>query len=432
VTKKMQKTPHGKLAETTDSKGPSFLVLQGLASPFFNQLATNLAQAGGRVHRVNFCGGDWWFAGQKHQNLSHGRLNVPANKIRDPYLELIRDRAVTDIILFGDCRPLHTPARVIAAEHGLRLWVFEEGYLRPGSITCEKSGTNDFSTVPRDIGLISARATAIRALKSTQEGAELTETTELPNSMPPRVRMEVALHFWSLMLKPLYRHYRSHRPHTLGQELKGWFTRFHRKLGHNKPNKTLISNYEKGNDPFFLVPLQLNSDFQVREHSDYDGVLDFIGETVLSFSRHAPKCCSLMFKSHPLDNGMIDYRNFIAMAAIKYGISGRVDYLDGGDLDKFLAHAEGVVTINSTVGYAALKKSKPIKVMGRALYNMAGLTDQKKLDKFWKRPVAPTPTAVANFMDVIKADTQIAGDFYTDQGVAQAASLAADRILADR
>ena len=428
----MQKAPLGNPQETTDTEDLSFLVLQGLASPFFKLLAANLAQADARVHRVNFCGGDWWFAGRKSKRLSHGRLNVPALKTREPYLKLIQDRAITDIILFGDCRPIHTSARVIAAEHDLRIWVFEEGYLRPGSITCEKIGTNDLSTVPRDIGLITARAATLR--EAAEEQA-LPETAAIPNTanpMPPRVRMEVALHLWNLLLKPFYYHYRSHRPHTLGEELKGWFTRFRRKLSYGKRNMTLVSRYEKAEDLFFLVPLQLNSDFQVREHSDYESVLDFISDVALSFSKHAPKNCHLLFKGHPLDNGMIDYRNFIAMAAIKHGIQKRVNYIEGGNLDKLLAHAEGIVMINSTVGYAALKKSKPIKVMGRALYNMAGLTDQKKLDKFWKRPVAPTPTAVSDFMYVIKADTQITGDFYTDQGVAQAAQLAAERILSDR
>ncbi len=45
--------------------------------------------------------------------------------------ERLDEWSVTDIVLFGDCRPLHRAAINIAARRRIRAHVFEEGYLRP-------------------------------------------------------------------------------------------------------------------------------------------------------------------------------------------------------------------------------------------------------------------------------------------------------------
>jgi len=46
---------------------------------------------------------------------------------------------ITDIILFGDCRPVHAAAIAIAKRHQIPHYVFEEGYLRPNWITLERA-----------------------------------------------------------------------------------------------------------------------------------------------------------------------------------------------------------------------------------------------------------------------------------------------------
>jgi capsular polysaccharide export protein len=40
---------------------------------------------------------------------------------------LIVDKAISDVILFGDCRPLHRAAIGVAQSRGLRVYVVEEG-----------------------------------------------------------------------------------------------------------------------------------------------------------------------------------------------------------------------------------------------------------------------------------------------------------------
>ena len=63
---------------------------------------------------------------------------------------LIGERGVTDIVLFGDCRPLHRAAIGVARELHVQVHVFEEGYIRPDWVTLEVGGVNGHSTLPKD------------------------------------------------------------------------------------------------------------------------------------------------------------------------------------------------------------------------------------------------------------------------------------------
>jgi capsular polysaccharide export protein len=53
--------------------------------------------------------------------------------------------------------------------------------------------------------------------------------------------------------------------------------------------------------PYYLLPLQLNSDAQIRDHCRFDdmnGVMEFVLE---SFATHAAGDARLVIKNHPLD-----------------------------------------------------------------------------------------------------------------------------------
>ena len=67
----------------------------------------------------------------------------------------LHERGVTDVILFGDCRPYHRVAVDLARSRGIAVHVFEEGYFRPDWITLERDGTNGHSRLPRGPGSLS-------------------------------------------------------------------------------------------------------------------------------------------------------------------------------------------------------------------------------------------------------------------------------------
>jgi len=84
-----------------------FLFLQGPHGPFFNRLGKMLRLAGAQVWRVGFNAGDraFWF---------HPRSYIPfrgtADTWKDTFVALLADKGVTDIVLYGDTRPIHAQA----------------------------------------------------------------------------------------------------------------------------------------------------------------------------------------------------------------------------------------------------------------------------------------------------------------------------------
>src|SRR5471032_2587374 len=109
----------------------SFLALQGTASPFFSRLATALREHGHAVRRVNFCGGDLAYAGIDDA----WNFSLQSSELSDWYVNKMKAGNFTDVIMFGDCREIHRPIHPIAQVHGLRVHVFEEGYVRPHWLT---------------------------------------------------------------------------------------------------------------------------------------------------------------------------------------------------------------------------------------------------------------------------------------------------------
>jgi capsular polysaccharide export protein len=68
--------------------------------------------------------------------------------------------------------------------------------------------------------------------------------------------------------------------------------------------------------------------------------------------------------------------------------------------------------------------------MGRAIYDIQGLTHRGDLDLFWEAPEPPDSTLFEAFRRVVIARTQINGAYATRRGVDLAAPEAARRLLA--
>ena len=98
-----------------------------------------LRKAGSQVWRVGFNAGDraFWF----HQS-TYTPFRGKSDKWAQAFIDLIEEKGVTDIVLYGDTRPIHASAVKEAKRRGLGVHVLEEGYMRPFWITSERGGTN--------------------------------------------------------------------------------------------------------------------------------------------------------------------------------------------------------------------------------------------------------------------------------------------------
>ena len=86
------------------------------------------------------------------------------------------------------------------------------------------------------------------------------------------------------------------------------------------------------------------------------------------------------------------------------------------------------MTVNSTIGLSALAVSVPVITLGKAIYNLPGLTAQQGMDAFWQQPTAPNAVLFDAFRRVVAARTQINGGFHSDEGIALAVAGAIEKL----
>ena len=119
-----------------------FLFLQGPHGPFFRELAGALAAAGAQVSRLGFNQGD---AYEWSKAWPYTPFNQPLATLPEFLAFHFRSRKITDLVLYGDTRPIHAEAARLARARGITVHVFEEGYLRPYWVTYERGGSNGHS-----------------------------------------------------------------------------------------------------------------------------------------------------------------------------------------------------------------------------------------------------------------------------------------------
>ena len=88
-------------------------------------------------------------------------------------------------------------------------------------------------------------------------------------------------------------------------------------------------------------------------------------------------------------------------------------YVHDVPLPVFLRHGIGMVTLNSTSGLSALIHNMPVKVIGRAHYDIPGITYHGKLAVFWRQPTPPDAALFHAYRMYHINVTQIHGSFYS-------------------
>ena len=383
--------------------GKKYLLLQGPMGPFFNDVANWLETLEREAVNVVFNGGDrvYW---RERQYLAYTQTpkEFPA------WLkETWKDYPFDTILCFGDCRPLHRAAHAWAKAKGIRFLAFEEGYLRPHFITVEEGGVNAFSPLPRDPdfyrSLPDAAPAQIQPLKPSS-GRRYIHAT------------------WYYLVGWRYRHefarYRHHKSFSPWYEAKCWVRAWWRKQWYGWKQRGVLETLQTTLDQrYYLAILQVYNDSQIRNHSPYADIRDYINDVMFSFSRKAPLDNVLVIKHHPMDRGHRLYGPLIKQLGKKYGVASRVIYVHDLPMPELLTHAKAVVTINSTAGISALVHNKPLKVMGNALYDIKGMTYQGHLHQFWTADFKPDMKLFKKFRGYLLENTQINTVYYSGKKI---------------
>ena len=381
--------------------GRRFLFLQGPPGPFFRRLGEEMAREGIPVHRINLNGGD-------RRDWPEGAVDFRGRFSEWPvFLDtFLRENGITDVLLFGDCRPYHLTAHGIAAARNVRTHVLEEGYIRPDWMTLEPEGVNARSRLSRDRNWF------------IEEARRLPPEPELPPitaSFKRRARDSYWYYHHVLTGCLAYPHFRSHRTTPILKEGFGWLWKFVRARRAAEAAAQVLRRLEQ--KPLFLLPLQLSGDYQIRAHSPFPDMQSAASYAIRSFAANAPADVHLLLKAHPLDCSFYDWRRFVRRHARALGMEGRLHFVDGGDLEAMVRGARGLVCVNSTSATLALANDVPVCTLGRAIYDLKGLTHQGHLDGFWRDPTPPQAGLYAAFRRVLVDRCLVRGGLASESAV---------------
>jgi capsular polysaccharide export protein len=139
--------------------------------------------------------------------------------------------------------------------------------------------------------------------------------------------------------------------------------------------------------PYFLVCLQREGDSQLMVHSELKTNRALMETVIASFAAHAPADVRLVIKNHPLDPGLTD--------------------------------------LEREAGFGT-----PVKLLGRAFFDIPGLVDQQPLEAFWSEPAKPDHDLFLRFRRRMSVQTQIYGSYHNPRSLTGTADRLAERLLA--
>jgi capsule polysaccharide modification protein KpsS len=384
--------------QAPDFGARSALLLQGPNGPFFRRFAAELRARGLRVTKVNFHAGDWYFFRGPDALAFRGRPDQWEGYLRT----LLDERAIDIVYVFGDGRPYHRDAARVCAERGIRFFVFEEGYLRPDWVTLEEHGVNGYSRMPREPEFF-------------REHGVHRGSPRAPSHVGPTFAIgawyATWLAIWATFGAVFFRHYRHHRSINFVGEMLRWLRGAYRKQRYRWTERGQLAHITKElHHRYFFVALQVHCDYQLV-HSRFATVEEFLTEVLSSFARHAPADVRLVIKHHPMDRAYRDYTRWLRHITRELGIERRVIYVHDLHLPSLLRGALGAVMINSTVGLQAIQYGTPVKVLGDAVYDMPGLTNQGPLEQFWLQPGNVDEALFKAFRAYLLRVNQVNGSF---------------------
>ena len=382
-----------------------FLFLQGPHGPWFHRLGHLLRSAGAQVWRVGFNLGDRIFwPGPGYVAFDAPQANWPAT-----CTALMDRHAITDLVLYGDTRPVHAQAVAIARERGITVHVFEEGYLRPYWVTYERGGANGHSRV-MDLTVADMQAALARV------DLDLPDTPATWGDMRQHIVWGALYHGCVALGFRAYRNFRPHRALTVGQEFVVYLKRLILMPFHRLERRLATARIRRGGFPYHLAILQLEHDASFRDHSPFSSMTEFLALVIDGFAKGAPRHHHLVFKAHPLEDGRVPLLPEIRRLAAVRGVAERVHFVRGGKLAQLLNDARSAVTVNSTAGQQALWRGLPLRSFGTAVYAKPEFVSAQPLEAFFTAPQRPDTQAYRDYRHFLLETSQVVGGFYSARG----------------
>jgi capsular polysaccharide export protein len=381
-----------------------FLFLQGPHGPFYAALAGVLAAVGVPSWRVGFNAGDRLFWRDVARFIAH-KGGIAEWEATLPHI--LDDHGITDLVLYGETRPVHAIAIRVARAKCVRLHLLEEGYMRPWWVTYERAGTNGNSP--------------LMALTLPDMRAALDHPAPDPAAPADRwgdLRQHMfwgAVYHWAVLLGPRPA-VPSHRDVPVAQEFRLHLRRLLALPRHAAERRIATRRLLRAGLPFHVALLQLEHDPSFRRWSPFASMTEFAAAVIGAFAEGAPPHHQLVFKAHPLEDDRAPLAATISRLATDHGIAARVHFVRGGKLADLVARARSAVTVNSTAAHQALWRGVPVKSLGHAVYSKSGLVSGQPLAAFFAAPDPPDTDAYRDFRRFLVETSQVPGGFYSARG----------------
>lgn len=382
-----------------------FLFLQGPHGPWFHRLAGLLRTTGAMVWRVGFNLGDrvfWPGPGYIAFKDSHDRWPARCTALLDQH-------HITDLVVYGDTRPIHAQAIRLAQARGITVHVFEEGYLRPYWVTYERDGSNGNSRL-MDLAVPQMRAAMERI------DPDLPDVPATWGDMREHMFWGALYHGFVALGGRAYRNFRPHRALTVWQEFQLYLWRFLMMPVHRLERRIATFRIRRGGFPYHLAILQLEHDASFRDHSPFTSMTDFLAVVIDGFAKGAPPHHHLVFKAHPLEDGRVPILPAIRRLAADRGLADRVHFVRGGKLAQLLNDARSAVTVNSTAGQQALWRGLPLRTFGDAVYAKPEFVSSQPMEDFFAAPQRPDSRAYRDYRQFLLETSQLVGGYYSTRG----------------
>lgn len=385
----------------------TFLLLQGPPGFFFSSLAKRLNHKGHAVKKIHFNWGDalFWRCA-----ITADHFHARADKWERWFENYLTQNNITNIALYGDCRSLHKTAIEMANARGIKVHVFEEGYLRPNMVTLERGGVNANSPMLKN------KAATRKRINSYQD-KDITKPDRGVGKPMRAQAFTTFIYYLAILCGSLFARQHNHRQFPPITEAYLWFTRFSMNEWRKHRSRKIYEKIAAEKPSYFIFALQLSEDYQIREHSDFGTTARSIDMVVRSFAAHAKADEMLVIKNHPLDSGKVNYKKLIRKLTHELNIAPRILYVESGSLLNLFDHTKGLVCVNSTSGLQSIHRTIPTKILAPAIYGFKELVDTQSLDKFWQNPASPDEDFYSYFRKYLLDTNQLHGSFYSRKGL---------------
>ncbi|MFK5922821.1 MAG: hypothetical protein QM496_11635 [Verrucomicrobiota bacterium] len=360
------------------------------------RLARQMRSHGHEVFKVAFHSADYYFRlWAVPVSPYRGKVETWKNWLKAHSEE----NGIDTYVLYNNKRTYNAIAEELADELGIEVITLEQGLIRPLHVTAYSTKQQPLEEIP-ELWQRSLSGNWI------PEGYPTIPHQKVPVSSAYKFLRFGFFGMISALTRPLFPNYREQQQmgllfHAKAQLRSLW--RLLKSASNDRKIQSLISkDWERD---FFLVPLQVPYDKQILLHSEFSDMNEFINKVAESFEREAGSNQKLIFKIHPVDRGYRDYTATITELKQRLG-NDRIHLIDRVNLDQLLENAQGVVTINSTLGLTALRHGTPVKALGQAIYDLKELTFRSSLDNFWKSKNRPCMDTVQLFVKVLESTIQ--------------------------